>query len=141
MRETDQGTVRMRKLQVKCFLRDQSGTATIEAILWIPVFFFMLLLVMEASLVFNKQSMAMRIVQDINRGVAVGRLENEQTATAALTRNIRSLSPNATANTVIDNGLVVSSVQMPIRDLSGFGFFGKTTNFTVSAGSQQLLEQ
>ena len=54
------------------FWCDQDGSATIEAVLWIPMFFFMLLLVMEGSLIFNAQSLAMRIVQDTNRAIAVG---------------------------------------------------------------------
>lgn len=141
MQSQNQKTGLHLKKWISRFAGDESGVITIEAILWFPLFFFLLLLVAEGSMVFNKQTLAMRIVQDVNRYTAVGGFENATTAEDALRVRIEAISPNATVQTEIKDGLAVSLVQMPVRDLSGFGFFGKNTNFNVSVTSQQLVER
>jgi len=126
---------------IRYFWRDQEGSATIEAVLWIPMFFFTLLLVMEGSLIFNAQALAMRIVQDTNRAIAVGIYPDSATAQAQLLTRIRTLSPTATASARIENGLAISSVRMPVGDLSRFGFFRNSESLVISASSQQLVEK
>ena len=141
MNRSHQRTGSSGKKWIRRFAQGDSGVATIEAILWFPLFFFMLFLVVEGSIVFNKQTMAMRVVQDVNRSAAVGVFPTDQSAEQALLARIHPISPNAQVNTRFENGLTISSVQMPVRNLSGLGFFGKNTNFNVSVSSQQLLER
>ena len=105
------------------------------------MFFFTLLLVMEGSLIFNAQALAMRIVQDTNRAIAVGIYPDSATAQAQLLTRIRTLSPTATASARIENGLAISSVRMPVGDLSRFGFFRNSESLVISASSQQLVEK
>lgn len=126
---------------VRRFSRDEEGSATVEAVLWIPLFFFVLVLVMEASLMFSAQTRVMRIVQDTNRGLAIGLFPDSASAEVALRAQVRPISPTATVVSRIESGLAVSTVQMPVADLSSFGFFRDKFDFSIDVRSQQLIEK
>jgi len=63
-------------------LRDERGSATIETVLWLPIFILFFALIVDASMVFNAQANLTRIVQDANRLCAV-----RQFTTAAQVQN------------------------------------------------------
>ena len=51
------------------FKRDKTGSATIEAVLWLPLFFAAFGLMTDAAMVFNGHSRVMRVIQDANRNL------------------------------------------------------------------------
>ena len=55
-------------------LRAEEGSATVEVVLWIPFFLFLIALIADASLLFNRQAQMLRDVQNANRAYSVGRL-------------------------------------------------------------------
>ena len=59
------------------FVVSESGSSTVEAVLWFPIFFFFTLFVLDASMMFNAQARALRMVHDTNRALAVGRILSE----------------------------------------------------------------
>ena len=122
------------------FKADESGAATIEAVIWIPFFFFIMAMVLDASMMFNAQSRALRIVQDTNRALAVGRIATVADAETLLRTRIATISPSATVDAIIAGDLVTSSVRMPFGDLIMFNVFDSFGDFAISAQSQQLLE-
>jgi Flp pilus assembly protein TadG len=122
------------------FVASESGSSTVEAVLWVPIFFFFTLFVLDASMMFNAQSRALQMVHDTNRALAVGRILSESEAEAQLRIRIAAISPSATVDSTISDGIVQSTVQMPISEISVFRTFDAFSDFSVTATSQQLLE-
>ena len=44
------------------FRRDEEGSATIEAVLWIPMFMFLTVLIADTSFIFFGRAQAMRLI-------------------------------------------------------------------------------
>ena len=61
-------------------LKNEDGNATIEAVLWLPFFLAAFTLVMDATMIFHNQSYILRVVQDTNRGVSIGKFQSESEA-------------------------------------------------------------
>jgi Flp pilus assembly protein TadG len=136
---------------VSNFVRDEAGSATIESLLWIPLLFTVMLLGLQVSLVSTKQAMVMRIIQDGNRAYALGRFsspgattEQVQIAVATAVKTaVAQISPNAKVAATIDNaGTILTGVQMPVSDLSGFRILpgSGSLTFTIQVAAQQTKE-
>lgn len=61
------------------FLRDEGGTATMEMLLWLPLLFFLLVLTIDASLVYLRHGEMWNVARDLARTVAAG----QQSTTSA----------------------------------------------------------
>ena len=128
------------------FLRREEGSSTIEAILWIPLIFTLLIMILDVSFVYFERSQALRLIQDINRAYSVGRFDDEAEATAALRAAIQRISPNAVPAenfTTYDSttGLITSVVNMPASDLMPVGTVpGLGSNFTIGLSAQHYME-
>jgi hypothetical protein len=122
-------------------VKNQSGAATIEAVIWIPFFILLFCVVVDGTMVFSQRTQAIRIMQDANRSFAVGRLDTpEETETFILDR-LRPLSPGASADTSVALGIISSRVAMPVSDLEITGLLSEITqDFTVVVQSQHMAE-
>lgn len=122
-------------------MKNQSGAATIEAVIWIPFFILLFCVVVDGTMVFSQRTQAIRIMQDANRSFAVGRLDTpEETETFILDR-LRPLSPGASADTSVALGIISSRVAMPVSDLEITGLLSEITqDFTVVVQSQHMAE-
>jgi len=128
------------------FRRDESGSASIEALFWIPMFFAILVLGVEVCLITSKQSMVMRVVQDGNRAFALGRLEPEAVDTY-VTNALAAISPKADVTTtrfslpnVPEAKGLLTTVEMPASDLSPFGVLPNFTGMKIFVSSQHVRE-
>ena len=125
------------------FLKREDGTATVEAILWLPLIFWLILLILNVSFIFFERSQALRMIQDVNRAFSVGRYSDEDAATAAVLAAIQTISPNARAKTSYDTstGLITTSVNMPAYDLMPAGaLIGLSDTFTIGLRAQHYME-
>ena len=122
------------------FWKNDNGSATIEAVLWIPIFVLFMTMVADASFLFFGQNQAYRVVQDANRSLSVGRLATEDDVETFITSALGSLAPNAVATTVINNGSVTSVVQIPATDLIAIGAFSALVNADLTIASRHLVE-
>jgi len=122
------------------FRSDTQGSATIEVVLWLPLFFAAFGLMTDAAMVFNGHSRVMRVIQDANRNLSVGRLDTEIEAETYITTALAGLSPNATASTTITAGVATTVVQLPARDLEILGMFSALNNLNLTVTSQQFIE-
>ncbi|WP_343079674.1 TadE family protein [Ostreiculturibacter nitratireducens] len=123
------------------FRRDTRGSATVEAVLWLPMFFFVLSLAVDASMLFYAHNQVMKIIQDVNRSVSVGRLPIGQAETAIESR--LGQYPNAQATPGYDplTGIINTTVTVPARDILILDFVPLLRNITISVRSQQYMEQ
>lgn len=120
---------------VKRFLANDNGSATVEAVLWLPMFAMLLGLFADVSMIFNNQSRIMRVVQDANRDFSIGRLTSTGETENFVKTELDSLSPNARVHSSVIAGRVSTTVSLPVRDMQVVGIAGifQATIMTVRA--------
>lgn len=137
-----EGMLRIRGLPLltRRFREDTRGSATVEAVLWLPLFFLILSLAVDASMLFYAHNRVLKVMQDVNRAVSVGRIKG---TAAAETRILALLSdyPSATANTVVADGIISSEVTVPATSILVLDFVPLLRSVSVHVRSQQYLEQ
>ena len=122
------------------FVRDEDGSATIEAVLWLPVMFALLCLAVDASLIFFGQNQTHRVVQEANRTLSVGRLSGSDDVETYVTNAISAMSPNAQVDSSISQGVVSTVVRIPSSDLAITGMLDMLMNITVTVGGRHFVE-
>ena len=123
------------------FGRLQDGAATIEAVLWTPVFLILFGMVTDTSTVFGRQAEILRIIQDSNRSLAVGAFQSVQQAEDYVTKKVAVFSGNATVDvTMIDGNIISTSVSVPAADLTSTGLFDAINTLTITVGASQMSE-
>lgn len=125
---------------VKSFSRDEDGSYTVEAVIWLPMFVFILALIINISMVFNRQAEIIRIVQDANRSYSVGRFKTTAEVENFVLTAIRGVSVNATATAAVTNGVVNTSVDIPLVDMLAFDIFPVFRTRTVNVEAQYYVE-
>ena len=63
------------------FGRKDDGSATIEALFWIPMFLAVFALIVDVSFIYHNEARVQRIVQDTNRSISVNRFVDPTTGT------------------------------------------------------------
>lgn len=121
-------------------IRSESGGATVEAVLWMPFFVFLFSLVVDASLVFGGQAEILRIVQDTNRGLSLGRYANIAAAKAHIELEIAELSPGAVVTVEAPDGIITTLVVIPASDLTATGIFDGFSDVNIVVKAQHLSE-
>lgn len=114
--------------------------ATIEAVMWLPVFYFLFCAVVDVSFVFHRQAEAYRVVQDANRQFSVGRLADEAATQTWIEANVAHVSAGAAATTSIHEGVILTQLVMPIEDLDATGLFGWLADYDVVVSAKHFLE-
>ena len=101
------------------FIRHDNGGVTIEAVLWMPVFVALLCLVADASLIFGRQAEVLRVVQDANRAMSVGKFgtDGDIDATDVARDYFTGYAPSSPSIGFLKNGELVKMFER--RDLEG----------------------
>lgn len=119
---------------------DERGSATIETVLWLPMFMFILTLLAETSIVFADQATVSRAIEDTNRQLSTGAIATADSAVAKIKSRILQISPHAVVSTTVANGIIQSSVSMPIADLIGTALSPIFSGFNVVVTSEFTSE-
>lgn len=129
-------------LRLRAAGASECGSATIESLLWLPIFIAFFALVADTAMVFNNRSLAIKLVQDTNRARAVGRLETDAAARAFLSDRIKAMSPTAKASVVTSptTRIVTSSLQIPAHEIDAIGLFGRLAKIDVVVQAQHMME-
>lgn len=120
--------------------RREDGAVTVEAVLWVPFFFVLLTLVADAALIFYGQAQALQVAQDANRGFSTGAFTSADEATDFIEASLERISPNASAQTVFNDGIVTTVISLPAADLDAVGFFTSFSSFEMQVVSQMVQE-
>jgi Flp pilus assembly protein TadG len=105
------------------FLSDECGSATIEFVLWVPVFVVILVATTDATMLYLQQTEMWNVSRDVARRVAVGDI-TEADAAVAVQDDLYLYSSAYTVATSDPAQLDVTiSIQTSVRDASVFGFF------------------
>lgn len=120
--------------------RREDGAVTVEAVLWVPFFVIVLTLIADAALIFFGQARALQVAQDANRALSVGSLATHEEAQTYITAQLATMAPNASAQTVSNDGILTTVVSLPASDLAAVGFFTSLTSFQMQVVAQMVQE-
>ncbi len=95
----------------------ESGTQTVEAVIWLPLFAFILAFIVNIALVFFNESQMLRVAQDANRMFSTGRFTTDAETETWITENLAYLSQNVTVDSVVDNGMITTELSIPALDM------------------------
>ncbi|HQU68750.1 MAG TPA: TadE/TadG family type IV pilus assembly protein [Albidovulum sp.] len=123
-----------------CFVRKEDGSATIEAVIWIPFFLMLFGLLADVSMIFYNQSRLLRIVQDANRNMSVGRLTDSNATVEFVEAQGRAVSPHVTSTSSVTAGLITTTATVPMQDIDLFGVAGVFRNLNMTVRAEHLME-
>ena len=122
------------------YIRDEDGSHTVEAVIWLPIFVIILMLIINISVIYNRQAQIIRIVQDTNRSYSVGRLTSTNEVQNAVLQAIKGVAPNAVATSSETSGVITTRVDIPTTDLMPVDMFSLLRGKTVTLSAQQYAE-
>ncbi len=131
--------LKSRLLRSSHFVRREDGAATIEAVLWLPVFFYILALSVDVTMVFHGYSRVIRVVEDVNRGLSVGRIATLDEGKAKI-KSALSNYKNVSTNIVIVNGVVETNVSVPVASMVVLGAVTLMMDKNIQIKTQQYVE-
>ena len=122
------------------FAKRDDGAATVEAVIWLPFFFILFGLLADVSMVFHGQSKLLRIVQDANRNMSIGRLTTNKAVQDFVIARAGSMSKDPKATTVTSAGLILTTASVPMTDLDLFGVASVFKNVRMTVQAEHLME-
>lgn len=122
------------------FRRTESGGLTVEFVLWLPMMVALLALVADVSMIFYQQSYAVRVVQDANRALSLGRIKDVDELQTMVASTLSYMSPNIDVKSAVVDGVISTSAAMPASDLDAVGWFTALSKVQVTVQSQHLME-
>lgn len=124
----------------RIFLRNDTGTATVEFVLWLPLVLLIFGTIVDFSLVLSGEAQALRVVQDANRGLSIGHFESIAAAKSYVLTQVAPLSSRATIDIAVPNGVIISRLTLPAADLMATGLYSGLINLKVTVVAQFLSE-
>lgn len=125
---------------IKRFAREETGSATVEFVLWLPMLLVAFGLTVDVSMIFHSQSQVLRIVQDANRNASIGRLRTPAAAESYIEDRLQNASATADATSTITAGVISTTVTYPARDFQLLGFFKQFNDLEITVNSEHLIE-
>lgn len=122
------------------FARCKSGAATIEAVLWMPVFIVFFGLLTDTSTIFGREAQILQIVQNANRSLAVGHFQTTAEAKIYIQNQVEVFSLHSTVAVVINKGIISSSVSLPAADLAATGLLNAFSGITLVIAASIMSE-
>jgi Flp pilus assembly protein TadG len=108
-------------------LRGEKGSATIEFVLWLPLFFVLIGGVTDAALVMNMQARMFDIARDASQSVSLGNMTMAEAETWVLVQLSGNWAP--TVEVSVLDGFVTTDIRAPFSSAIVFGkaFVGENT--------------
>lgn len=133
--------MRLRRFSLlKRFANAEDGSISIEAVLWFIMMTGVIGLLIDATMVFQSYSLALRTLQDGNRNLSVGRFETEAETETYIQTELAGLSPNVTATATMNGRIVTTFVTLPVTDLGLVGFFNGLDSVKLNISGKHYLE-
>ena len=124
--------------RTRSFRRAEDGSATIEIILWVPLVFALITLVVDVTQIMHAQTRLFTLARDASRQVALGGL-TEAEAETALNDHFAG-TDGSVAEVATDNGIVTTSLSVPAGSVGLLtSFVG--ADFAVRANVSMFVEE
>lgn len=113
------------------FLRNESGSVTIEFVLWLPLALYLVLMAVDATFAFLGLTNMWQVARESARELS--RYEDVATVKAKAAMSGSFLGQTPTVDVTPNGGDIVVAMSMPAKGLTPFGVFGFTssTNITI----------
>jgi Flp pilus assembly protein TadG len=118
---------------------NEEGSATVEAVIWLPVLFYVLALSIDVTMVFHGYSRVIRVVEDVNRGISIGRIKTIDEGKAKIAANLSSYKNVKSTISIVD-GVVVTNVSVPVTSLVVIGAVKPMLDKNIAIKTQQYVE-
>lgn len=122
------------------FRAGEEGAATVEAVIWTPLLFGFLIMVADVSMIFNGQARMMRIVQDTNRGLSVGRIQTAEEAMEVIRQKMADVTENTSVTTTITDGVIRTTLSVSASELDVVGWMAPLLSAPVTVSSEHFVE-
>jgi Flp pilus assembly protein TadG len=124
----------------KHFVSKTDGAATIEFVLWLPLILFLFGLIADTAMIYSGRAQVLRVVQDANRAMSVGRIRETDDVQTFITSRIEEIAPNAVVETLLTDGVISSTVDIPASDFMSTNLVGMFSSLNVRVFAQHLSE-
>ncbi len=91
-------------------------------------------------MIFYGQAQVLRVVQDANRSLSIGRITTVEEAESFVTSALADLGPAIQVTSVVEGGVVTTDVTVPASDLQILGTFDLFDGLVLRISAQHLLE-
>lgn len=123
------------------FVKDEDGSYSIEAVIWMPIFAILLALIMNVSVVFFTESQMMRVVQDGNRAFSLGRLTSVAEVEDYVLTTLAYTDADLSVESTVSDGIIRTQLSAPATDLMPLNFLRDSfSNVRVGFTAQQIVE-
>lgn len=128
------------KNRLNRFFRNEDGSATIETVIWIPIFIWVMAMIINVSMIVFEKNQAYRIVQNANRILSTGYIQTEAQTEQYIANALQTIAPNATVQTTITDGVVTSNVYYQVSDLLLPVVVEQLLNVWITISAQHFVE-
>ncbi|MDE3026768.1 MAG: hypothetical protein KGH84_00030 [Paracoccaceae bacterium] len=122
------------------FFRSERGAVTVDAVIWIPVFAFILLFVAEVSLAFTGETAITQVIEDADRLYARGYFQTAADTETFIRSRLPKLSPSMTVSITESNKIIETVVTVPLLSITGLNAIQQLSGITVTISGEQLSE-
>lgn len=130
----------MGRLHLRKRVLDESGTATIETVLWMPVFVFILVLIFDTSLTFLGKAQILRLIQDANRAYATGQIRSLADAEDFVRTGVEAMGAKPQVASYQIGNIIRTDVTVRAGELGAIGFLQSIPALELRVTSQHLVE-
>ena len=123
------------------FARSESGSSTLEAVIWTPIIVFLMSMIADFSFVFYGKANALRLVQDSNRALSVGAVATTSEVEDLVRNGMARVSTNVSVQTTVTSGIIKTVLSLPATEFTSIHAVPGLANVNVTIASQQFLEQ
>lgn len=124
----------------KRFAKKTDGSATVEAVLWFPIFILVFGLMVDATMIFHGQAKVLRVIQDGNRNFSIGRLTTETETEDFIEAELAAINITGVASTVETAGVAYTVVTIQANELQLLGYFSGLVNLELKIGAEHMIE-
>lgn len=126
--------------RLRSFLKRTDGTATVETVLWFPLFIAVFGLMLDVAMIFFGQAKVLRIAQEGNREYSIGRLTTPTEAEAYIEGALAALNIQATARTTEVAGVAHTLVTVQANQLQVLGYFTAFSGLQLNITAEHMIE-
>jgi|SRR6056297_3651513 len=122
------------------FKRSESGTATVEAMLWFVFMSLFSVLVVDSTNAFYSYSGIAQSIQDGNRQLSIGRFKSEAETEFYIEQQLTPIYANADARVVLNGNMAETTVTIPWASFGTVGYLSSFGSRSVSFNTIHRVE-
>jgi Flp pilus assembly protein TadG len=107
--------------RISRFFRDVSGSMTVEAVIWLPIFTVCIALIIDIASIYKNKSEVAALIQTANRAYSTGEFMNETELANFVRASLVQVSASPTVNVTLAADEFTTRVVLNTSDLMPIG--------------------